>query len=56
MKAKAKAQGKGKVGRPCLGEEVMRPHTIRTTQAQYDKLQQLGGGAWIRRKIDAAKI
>lgn len=44
-------------GRPFEVEagEVMKPRAIRMSEAQYEKLQGLGGAAWVRRKIDAAK-
>lgn len=42
-------------GRPRLGDEVMKPRTIRMTDAQAEKLDRLGGGAWIRDRIDKAK-
>lgn len=44
------------VGRPLTYEgEVMQPRTIRMTDAQAAKLDRLGGGAWVRDKIDKAK-
>lgn len=43
------------VGRPRLGAEVMRPRTVRMTDAQAVKLYRLGGGAWVRDQIDKAK-
>lgn len=52
MKAQAPRKG---AGRPRLGEEVMRPRTVRMTDTQAAKLDRLGGGAWIRKRIDEAK-
>lgn len=46
---------KKKAGRPRFGEEVMRPVTVRLTAAQAAKLDRLGGGAWVRKRIDEAK-
>ena len=34
--------------------EVMKPRTVRTTDAQYHKLGRLGGGKWLRAAIEAA--
>jgi hypothetical protein len=43
-------------GRPLLYQgEVMKPRTIRMTDGQAAKLDRLGGGAWVRDKIDKAK-
>ncbi len=42
-------------GRPRLGDEAMKPRTIRMTDAQAEKLDRLGGGAWVRDRIDKAK-
>jgi len=36
-------------------DEVMASHTVRTTKAQWEKFERLGGAAWLRKKIDAAK-
>ena len=33
----------------------MKPQTIRMTDAQAEKLDRLGGGAWVRDRIDKAK-
>ena len=57
MKTKA-AQSKASTGagRHCLyGGEAMKPRTIRMTDAQAAKLDRLGGGQWIRDRIDKAK-
>ncbi len=37
-------------------EGLMKSHTVRTTDSQWSKLINLGGGKWVRAKIDAAKI
>lgn len=42
-------------GRPSYYGERMDSHTVRLTKAQADKLARLGGGAWIRERIDRAK-
>lgn len=42
-------------GRPRFGAEVLLPTTIRLNRAQREKLGRLGGGVWIRNKIDSAK-
>ena len=52
---KPKAKVPTGAGRPRFGEEILLPTTVRLSQAQRDKLDRLGGGVWIRRKIDSAK-
>lgn len=52
---KAKPKAPTGAGRPRLGPEAMKPRTIRTTDAQAAKLDRLGGGAWVRQRIDEAK-
>lgn len=42
-------------GRPRLGEEAMKPRSVRMTDAQAEKLDRLGGGAWVRDRIDKAE-
>lgn len=43
-------------GRPPVPEaERLRIGTIRLTQAQWDKLAELGGVDWLRKRINAAK-
>lgn len=54
MSTKAKPK-KHAVGRPLIGEERMKPHTIRTTDAQWEKFLRIGGPDWFRAKVDAAK-
>jgi len=53
-KTKAAAPRIG-AGRPMLGDEVMKSRTVRMTDAQWLKCQRLGGGDFIRNKIDQAK-
>lgn len=44
-------------GRPeVLPEDRLQVVSIRLTEAQKAKLEQLGGSAWLRRKIDAARV
>jgi len=52
---KKPATKKGAGGRPRLGDEFLITTTIRLGASQKDKLERLGGAAWIRSKIDAAK-
>lgn len=48
---------KKKIGRPELPvEEKMINYTIRILPSQKVKAELLGGGKWIRRKIDHAKV
>ena len=46
-----------KMGRPPIenGEETV-PVSIRMTIPQREKLSKLGGPAWVREKIDKAKL
>ena len=46
-----------KMGRPPIenGEETV-PVSIRMTIPQREKLAKLGGPAWVREKIDRAKL
>lgn len=53
---KAKPKAPKGAGRRRLGEEVMKPRTFRSTDAQAVKLDRLGGGAWLRSQIEKAKI
>ena len=41
-------------GRHRLYDEPMKPRSIRMTDAQAEKLDQLGGGQWVRDQIDDA--
>lgn len=51
----SKARAKKGAGRPCFGVEPMKSYTFRATLEQKGKFDRLGGGAWLRNKIDAAK-
>jgi len=53
--ANKKARAPSGAGRPRFGDEAMKSHTVRTTDEQWHKLERLGGAAWLRSKIDAAK-
>ena len=53
--ANKKAPAPTGAGRPRFGEDAMKSHTVRTTDAQWEKFERLGGAAWLRKKIDAAK-
>lgn len=51
--AKRKPNG---AGRPALHEgKPMKSRTYRLTDEQSNKLDRLGGAAWLRKKIDTAK-
>lgn len=41
--------------KPLHGENMQAFH-FRMTNAQREKLDKLGGGAWIRKQIDKAKV
>ncbi len=46
-----------RVGRPVVPDaDRLRIYNIRLTQAQIEKLAQLGGAPWIRSKINKARI
>lgn len=53
--SKKPATKKGAGGRPRLGDEALITTTLRLGASQREKLVRLGGAAWIRGKIDAAK-
>jgi hypothetical protein len=42
--------------KPTPEAEALRVGSIRLTQAQWDKLATLGGVAWLRDKIDRARV
>ena len=42
-------------GMPARYGEAMQARTIRMTNAQYAKFQQLGGAAWFRETLTKAK-
>lgn len=53
----AKAPAKRPQGRPVVSEEArLRVGAIRLTQAQWDKLDALGGAEWLRQQIARARI
>ncbi len=43
-------------GRPPLSPSGSVTKNIRLSPEQFEKLEQLGGVAWIRTKIDSAKV
>jgi hypothetical protein len=46
-----------KPGRPALPPgKALKVGSIRLTAAQWDKLAKLGGGAWVRKRIDRARV
>lgn len=49
--AKKKTAGRHRI----VASEVMKSRTVRMTDAQWEKCQRLGGGQFLREKIDAAK-
>lgn len=51
MKPRAKGQGR----KPLNGNENMQQRSFRATRPQLEKLDRLGGSAWIRRKLDEEK-
>ena len=53
-KSKDAAPRKG-AGRPMLGVEVMKSRTVRMSDAQWDKCNRLGGGEFLRKKVDEGK-
>lgn len=47
----------GGVGRPSrYPNETMTCYTIRVTKKQREKLDKLGGGEWVRTKVNAAPV
>ena len=42
--------------KPTPEADALRVGSIRLTQAQWDKLAALGGVAWLRDKIDRARV
>lgn len=55
MSDKKESAAPSGAGRPRINAEVMKPRTVRMTDAQAEKLHRLGGGAWVRDRIDDAK-
>jgi len=58
MKEAAKRGGarEGAGRKPTPEAEALRVGSIRLTQAQWDKLAALGGVAWLRDKINRARV
>ena len=58
MKDAAKRGGarEGAGRKPTPEADALRVGSIRLTQAQWDKLAALGGVAWLRDKIDRARV
>jgi hypothetical protein len=58
MKEAAKRGGarEGAGRKPTPEAEGLRVGSIRLTQAQWDKLAALGGVAWLRDKINRARV
>jgi len=44
------------VSRPPLYPEPVRTHSVRTTDAQWEKFQALGGSVWLREQIIKARV
>lgn len=47
--------GRGQGRKPLSEEEPTVVFTVKMTVTQREKLSRLGGGAWVRRKIDQAR-
>lgn len=43
-------------GKPLYGDTPMVLIAMRVTQEQRDKLKMLGGAAWVRDRIDRARV
>jgi hypothetical protein len=58
MKEAAKRGGarEGAGRKPTPEADALRVGSIRLTQAQWDKLAALGGMAWLRDKINRARV
>lgn len=48
--------GRGQGRKPLPDGEAAQVVSIRLTRAQKDKLEKLGGAAWVREKISRAKV
>lgn len=51
----AKKEAAPNTGRPRFGDEKLQTTSLRLNTAQREKLEVLGGAAWLRDQIDAAK-
>lgn len=47
--------GRGQGRKPLVEGEAMVPVTVKVLPTQREKLKRLGGGQWVREKIDQAK-
>lgn len=47
--------GRGQGRKPLSEGEAMVPVTVNLQPTQRDKLKRLGGGRWVREKIDSEK-
>ena len=47
--------GRGQGRKPIQEGEPMVPVTVKMLPTQKEKLKRLGGGPWVRKKIDQAK-
>jgi hypothetical protein len=54
-KSKLGGAGRGQGRKPLPEGEAMIPVTVKMRPAQRDKLSRLGGGLWVRERIDKAK-
>lgn len=54
-RAKKKPAAPTRAGRPTIYGEAMKCYPVRMTAEHNAKLDRLGGAAWLRKKIDAAK-
>ncbi len=48
--------GRGQGRKPSAISNAMKTVTVKVTELQREKLAKLGGGKWVRAKIDAAKL
>lgn len=55
-KDKRGGPGRGQGRKPIKAGETTVSVSTRMTKGQRDKLKQIGGGSFVRRKIDAAKV
>lgn len=47
--------GRGQGRKPLIDGETMVPVTVKVLPGQREKLKRLGGGQWVREKIDQEK-
>lgn len=48
--------GRGQGRKPLTEGGAMVPVTVKMTEPQRAKFKELGGGKWVREKIDRAKV